>query len=99
MRATDAVGRLLPGTTGAAVTSRIERFLQRGNRQRQSLDWQQREALLPEFRRDIQLLEEILAEDFGDWLAPRDRSGSMVGARPPGHGQARNGRGRPSRAQ
>ncbi|HEY6788486.1 MAG TPA: sulfotransferase [Trebonia sp.] len=99
MRATDAVGRLLPSTAGAGVTSRIERFLQRGNRQRQPLDWQQREALLPQFRQDIRLLEEVLGEDFSDWLAPRDRSGNMVGARPPGHGQARNGRVRSSGAQ
>ncbi|MCW2932627.1 MAG: putative deacetylase sulfotransferase [Actinomycetia bacterium] len=99
MRATDAVGRLLPGTAGAAVTSRIERFLQRGNRQRQPLDWQQREALLPQFRQDIRLLEEVLGEDFSDWLAPRDRSGNMVGGRPAGHGQARNGRVRSSGAR
>jgi hypothetical protein len=98
MRASDSVGRLLPGTTGAAVTSRIERFLQRGNRRRQPLDRQQREALLPAFRQDIQLLEEVLGEDFSDWLAPRDRSGNMVGARLPGHGQARNGRVRPTAA-
>ena len=28
---------------------------------------------------------------FSDWLAPRDRSGSMVGARMPGQAQAKNG--------
>ena len=99
MRASDSIGRLLPGTTGSTMTGRIERFLQRGNRQRQPLDWQQREALLPTFRQDIQLLEEVLKEDFSDWLAPRDRSGNMVGARLPGHSQARNGRVRPGGAQ
>ena len=99
MRASDSIGRLLPGTTGATMTSRIERFLQRGNRERQPLDWRQREALLPVFRQDIRLLEEVLEEDFSDWLAPRDRSGNMVGARLPGHGQARNGRARPGGAE
>jgi hypothetical protein len=93
MRGSDAVGRLLPGTSGAAVTSRIERFLQRGNRERQPLGADQRNALIPVFDTDVRLLEEVLGEDFSDWLAPRDRSGSMVGARRPGQAQARNGRG------
>jgi hypothetical protein len=38
------------------------------------------------------LLERVLGEDFGDWLAPRTRSGGLVGARPagqPGPGQER----------
>ena len=91
MRASDAVGRLLPGTAGATVTGSIERYLQRGNRQRQPLGWAERNALLPVFAADIRLLQEVLGEDFGDWLAPRDRSGSMVGARAPGQAQARNG--------
>jgi hypothetical protein len=93
MRGSDAVGGLLPGTRAASVTSRIERFLQRGNRKRQPLGWEQRNALIPVFETDILLLEEVLGEDFSDWLAPRDRSGNMVGARRPGQVQARNGRG------
>lgn len=91
MRATDAVGRLLPGTRGAAVTSRLERFLQRDSRERQPLGWEERNALLPAFEEDIRLLEDLLDEDFSNWLAPRDRSGNMVGRRPPGQGQAKNG--------
>jgi hypothetical protein len=91
MRASDAVGRLLPGTAGGCVTGRIERYLQRGNRQRQPLGWTERNALLPVFTGDIALLQEVLGEDFSDWLAPRMRSGSMVGARMPGQAQARNG--------
>jgi hypothetical protein len=74
------------------VTSRIERFLQRDNRERQPLGEEQRNALIPVFETDIRLLEELLGEDFSDWLAPRDRSGNMVGARQPGQAQARNGR-------
>jgi hypothetical protein len=92
MRASDGVGRLLPGTAGAAMTSRIERFLQRGNRERQPLSWEQRNALIPVFEKDVRLLEDVLGDDFSDWLAPRDRSGNMVGARRPGQAQARNGR-------
>jgi hypothetical protein len=92
VRASDALGRLLPGYTGTAATHRLERFLQRGRRERQPLDWDQRQALLPTFEDDIKLLEKVLGEDFGDWLAPRARSGGMVGARPVGQGQAKNGR-------
>ena len=91
MRASDSVGRLLPGSAGTAVTHRIERFLQRGRRERQPLGWEQRQSLLPKFAADIDLLEGVLGEDFGDWRAPRERSGSMVGARAPGQGQAKNG--------
>jgi len=92
MRGSAFAGRLLPGTSGAAVTSRIERFLQRGNRERQPLGADQRSALIPVFEADVRLLEQVLGEDFSDWLAPRDRSGNMVGARLPGQAQARNGR-------
>ena len=94
MRAGNVAGQMLPGTAGVTLTSRIERFLQRGNRQRQPLDWGQRNAMLPAFEKDIRLLQEILGDDFRDWLAPRDRSGNMVGARPSGHTQARNGQAR-----
>ncbi|HEX6453831.1 MAG TPA: sulfotransferase, partial [Trebonia sp.] len=59
---------------------------------RQPLGWEQRQALLPKFTDDIGLLGELLGEDFGDWAAPRERSGGMVGARPVGQGQAKNGR-------
>jgi hypothetical protein len=91
-RAGDAAGRVLPGVAGAAVTRRLERFLQRGGRERQPLSWEQRQAILPVFTSDIRLLERVLGEDFGDWLEPRSRSGGMVGARPRGQGQAKNGR-------
>ncbi|MBV9380776.1 MAG: sulfotransferase, partial [Streptosporangiaceae bacterium] len=49
-------------------------------------------ALLPRFEDDIALLERLLGEDFSDWLEPRSRSGGMVGVRPAGQGQAKNGR-------
>jgi hypothetical protein len=91
MRAGDTLGRLLPGTAATAATHRLERFLQRGRRGRQPLQWEQREALLPRFTADIRHLEGLLGEDFSDWLAPRDRSGNMVGSRPAGQAQAKNG--------
>jgi hypothetical protein len=91
MRASDAAGRLLPGSTATAATHRLERFLQRGRRERQPLGWEQRQAILPTFTADITLLESVLDEDFSDWVAPRDRSGNMVGARRLGQGQAKNG--------
>jgi hypothetical protein len=91
MRASDAVGRLLPGSAATAATHRLERFLQRDARERQPLGWDQRQALLPAFADDVRTLESVLGEDFSDWLAPRDRSGGLVGARPVGKGQAKNG--------
>ena len=38
------------------------------------------------------VVEHVLGESFRDWIMPRERSGGMVGARPTGQGQARNGR-------
>jgi hypothetical protein len=91
MRASTAVGRLLPGTAATAATHRLERYLQRGRRERQPLSWDQRQALLPRFEDDVKLLQNLLGEDFSDWLAPRGRSGNMVGSRPAGQAQAKNG--------
>jgi hypothetical protein len=83
---------VLPGDAASAATHGFVRFLQRGNRTRQPLGQEQRQALLPVFADDIRLLERLLGEDFSDWTAPRERSGGMVGARPAGQGQAKNGR-------
>ncbi|HEY3880484.1 MAG TPA: sulfotransferase [Trebonia sp.] len=91
MRASDTIGRLLPGTAATAATHRLERYLQRDNRERQPLVWEQRQALLPRFESDVRLLGALLDEDFTDWLSPRDRSGNMVGSRPAGQAQAKNG--------
>ncbi|HLH58460.1 MAG TPA: sulfotransferase [Streptosporangiaceae bacterium] len=92
LRAGSAAGRFLPGEASAALTRRLEGFLQRGSRERQPLSWDQRQELIPRFEHDIRLLESILGEEFSDWRQPRDRSGGMVGSRPPGQSQARNGR-------
>jgi hypothetical protein len=91
-RAATAVGTLIPGLTAATLTGPLERFLQRHSRERQPLDWDQRQELLPRFESDIKLLEDILGESFADWIKPRERSGGMVGGRPAGQSQARNGR-------
>ena len=80
-----------PRSAATAATHRLERFLQRDARERQPLGWEQRQELLPAFADDIRLLETVLGEDFSDWLAPRDRSGGLVGARPVGKGEAKNG--------
>jgi hypothetical protein len=92
LRAGSAVGRFLPGFTPDAVTGGLERFLQRHHRERQPLSWPQRQELIPRFEADLELLGRVLDADFSDWRAPRDRSGGMVGARPEGQSQARNGR-------
>jgi len=91
-RAGSAVGGRIPGLTTATLTGPLERFLQRHSRERRPLSWQQRQELLPRFESDIELLESVLGEEFRDWLRPRERSGGMVGSRPAGQGQARNGR-------
>ena len=87
-----AVGSVIPGLTAATLTGPIERYLQRHSRERQPLSWEQRQELIPRFGSDIRLLEEVLGESFRDWIMPRERSGGMVGARPAGQGQSRNGR-------
>jgi hypothetical protein len=91
IRAAAAASRHLPGTTGTALTSPLERMLQRGARPRQPLTWEQRQAVLPYFESDIRLLEKVTEADFSDWLQPRERSGGLVGDRPVGQRQARNG--------
>jgi hypothetical protein len=91
-RASSAIGPRLPGSAATTLTWQLERFLQRGSRARQPLSWQQRQALVPSFEADVRLLQSLLDEDFSDWLRPRDRSGGLVGARPAGQVQARNGR-------
>ena len=91
-RAGTAVGTFIPGLTAATLTGPLERFLQRHSRERQPLDWRQRQELIPRFEDDIKRLETVLGESFADWLRPRERSGGMVGSRPAGQGQARNGR-------
>jgi Sulfotransferase family len=75
----------------SAVTSHLERILQQDSPPRRPLTWRQRRALIPRFEADIRLLEVITNEDFSDWLQPRGDSGGLVGARPAGQRQARNG--------
>lgn len=47
--------------------------------------------MLPYLADDIPRLMAVTGLDFGDWLLPRDRSGGLVGDRPAGQAQARNG--------
>jgi hypothetical protein len=89
LRASIAVSKVLPGAT--AVSGSLERILQRDSPPRQPLTWEQRQALIPRFEDDIRLLEVITGDDFSDWLQPRGDSGGLVGARPAGQRQARNG--------
>ena len=96
LRAAAAAGRHLPGTAGAAITQPLERFLQRSARPRQPLTWEQRQQVLPYLEDDFPLLEKITGADFADWQQPRDRSGGLVGSRPEGQYQARNGQPAPA---
>jgi Sulfotransferase family len=89
LRISTAVSKILPGA--ATMTGSLERILQRDSPPRQPLTWQQRQALIPRFEDDIRLLGVITGEDFSDWLQPRGDSGGLVGARPTGQRQARNG--------
>ena len=92
LRGAAAAGRHLPGSAGTALTHPLQRFLQQNGGTRQPLSWEQRQEVLPHFEDDIRLLERITEAYFGDWLQPRDRAGGLVGARPTGQYQARNGR-------
>jgi hypothetical protein len=89
LRVSAGVSRVVPGA--ASVTGTLERVLQRHSPPRQALTWEQRQALIPRFEADIRLLEVLTGEDFRDWLQPRGDSGGLVGARPAGQRQARNG--------
>ncbi|MBO3748489.1 sulfotransferase [Streptosporangiaceae bacterium NEAU-GS5] len=80
--------RYLPG----GLADPVEHMLQRRGDARRPLTWEQRQRLLAHFTDDIALLQRVTGEDFSDWLRPRERSGGMVGARPRGQRQARNGR-------
>lgn len=92
VRAASAVTARLPGHPGKAVIDRLEVSLQEGAAPRRPLTWEQRQALLPYFEADMALLTEITGNDFSNWLQPRPDSGGLVGARPAGQRQARNGR-------
>jgi hypothetical protein len=91
LRIGTAASAILPGRTQAAVTGLLQRRLQQDAPPRRPLTWEERQALIPRFEADIRLLEDITGEGFGDWLRPRGDSGGLVGARPSGQRQARNG--------
>jgi sulfotransferase family protein len=91
LRAGAAASTVLPGKTEAAVVGALERRLQQDAPPRQPLTWEERQALIPAFAADVRLLEGVTGESFSDWLQPRGDSGGMVGARPTGQRQARNG--------
>jgi hypothetical protein len=82
------IGHAIPGVP----TESLERILQRDSPPRRPLTWEERRELIPRFEADIRLLESVTGEDFSDWLQPRGDSGGLVGARPAGQVQARNGR-------
>jgi hypothetical protein len=90
LRVASAASRVAPGAS--SVAGSLERVLQRDASPRRPLTWEQRRALIPRFEADIRLLEVITGEDYSDWLMPRGDSGGLVGARPTGQRQARNGR-------
>ena len=60
-------------TTGAitGVIDRLEGSLQDGAAPRRPLTWEERQALLPYFEADIQLLTEITGGNYESWLRPR----------------------------
>ena len=91
LRAAAVAGSFLPGRAGTGLRDSLEHRLQRSAPSRQPLSWDEREQILPKVEPDIRLLERVTGDDFSFWLRPRDRSGGMVGSRPQGQRQARNG--------
>ncbi len=81
----------LPSHPSKAVIEKLEGSLQQGAAPRRPPTGAQRQALVPFFESDVRLLEDLTADDFSGWLLPRDASGGLVGARPAGQRQARNG--------
>jgi hypothetical protein len=92
LRAGLAVTTALPGHPAKAMIDKLEGDLQQGAAPRRALTWSERQALIPFFEADIRLLEELTGADYSGWLQPRQESGGLVGARPAGQRQARNGR-------
>ncbi len=91
-RGGSAITARLPGHAGSALTDRVERRLQQGAAPRRPLTWDERAQLIGEYEEDVSLLSSITGHDFSDWVRPRETSGGLVGARPDGQSQARNGR-------
>lgn len=91
LRAGSAVTGALPRHTGSGVIDHLGRILQHDAAPRRPLTSRERQELIPHFETDIKLLESVTGEDFGDWLGPRGDTGGLVGARPSGQEQARNG--------
>ncbi|MFD0660615.1 sulfotransferase [Thermocatellispora tengchongensis] len=91
-RSLRAAESILPPGPARAFAESVEGRLQQRGRPRRPLTWEQRRALIPAFADDVALLQRLTGEDFGDWLRPRERSGGLVGTRPTGQRQARNGR-------
>jgi hypothetical protein len=92
LRAGSAATAHLPGHPGKGMIDRLELSLQQGAAPRRPLTWDERQSLIPYFEADNWLLSKVTGEDFSDWTRPREDSGGLVGARPAGQRQARNGR-------
>jgi hypothetical protein len=92
LRAGTAVTTALPRRPAKVVIDKLESSLQQGATPRRPLTWAQRQALIPFFEADVRLLEDLTGDDFSGWLLPREASGGLVGVRPAGQRQARNGR-------
>jgi hypothetical protein len=92
LRAGSAITTALPSHPAKAVMDRLEGSLQQGAAPRRPPTWEQRQALIPFFESDVRMLEDVTGDDFSGWLGPRQDSGGLVGARPAGQSQARNGR-------
>jgi Sulfotransferase family len=90
-RMTAAASAALPRL--GSVSDALERALQRDSPPRRPLTLGQRQTLIGRFEADIRLLESVTGGDFSDWLEPGSdaEAGGLVGARPAGQGQARNG--------
>lgn len=66
-------GRHFPPRVWRSVAAPLVRVLQSGDGHRPHLSEDDRSALLPSFAEDVDLLGEVLGEDYSDWLSTRGR--------------------------
>ncbi len=92
MRAGSAVTSRLPGHPGKVMLDRLESTPAGGRGAAAAADLGGEAGADPVLRGRHPLLGDLTGVDYSNWLRPREDAGGLVGARPSGQRQARNGR-------